>query len=113
MPIRFRVVDLLEVKIDQYRVASFDGRVLEIFGGSVRRFPGELLSVTGSRPDKKGKSGCHADSVRKRRCPSPRRTAVRRVPAAPRRLETRRGEGRLPVIHASATAGTARPDFTG
>jgi len=54
MPIRFRVVDLLEVKIDQYRVASFDGRVLEIFGGSVRRFPVELLSVTGSRPDKKG-----------------------------------------------------------
>jgi hypothetical protein len=47
-------VDLLEVDIDQNRVATFDGRVLEIFGGSVRRFHVKLLTVTVSGPDKRG-----------------------------------------------------------
>jgi hypothetical protein len=50
----FNAVDLLEVKIDHDRVASFDGRVLEVFGGSVRRFHVQLLSVTVAGPDKKG-----------------------------------------------------------
>ena len=45
---------LLEVKIDQNRVVTFDGRVLEVFGGSVRRFHVELLTVTVREPDKKG-----------------------------------------------------------
>jgi hypothetical protein len=47
-------MDLLEVVIDQNRVVAFDGRVLEVFGGSVRRFHVKLLAVTVSGPDKKG-----------------------------------------------------------
>ena len=47
-------MDPLEVEIDQNRVATFDGRVLEIFGGSVRRFHVKLLTVTVSGPDKRG-----------------------------------------------------------
>jgi len=47
-------MDLLEVEIDQYRLAAFDGRVLEIFGGSVRRFHVKLLTVRLSGPDKQG-----------------------------------------------------------
>jgi len=47
-------MDLLEVEIDQNRVIAFDGRVLEVFGGSVRRFHIELLAVNVSSPDKNG-----------------------------------------------------------
>jgi hypothetical protein len=45
---------LLEVEVDRNRVVAFDGRVLEVFGGSVRRFHVKLLAVTVSGPDKKG-----------------------------------------------------------
>jgi hypothetical protein len=44
----------LEVQIDSNRVVSFDGRVLEIFGASVRRYHVTLLAVTVSGPDKRG-----------------------------------------------------------
>jgi hypothetical protein len=47
-------MDLLEVAAGPNRVVAFDGRVLEIFGGSVRRFHAKLLSVTVSGPDKHG-----------------------------------------------------------
>lgn len=47
-------MDPLAVKIDQNRVVAFDGHVLEIFGGTVRRFHIKLLAVTVSSPDKKG-----------------------------------------------------------
>jgi len=45
---------LLEVGAGPNRIVSFDGRVLEVFGGSVRRFHVSLLSVTVSGPDKHG-----------------------------------------------------------
>ncbi len=45
---------VLEVQFDQNRVAAFDGRVLEIFGGAERRFHVKLLTVTVSAPDKRG-----------------------------------------------------------
>jgi len=45
---------LLEVGAGPNRIVSFDGRVLEVFGGSVRRFHVNLLSVTVSGPDKHG-----------------------------------------------------------
>jgi hypothetical protein len=45
---------MIEIEIDQNRLATFDGRVLEIFGGSVRRFHVTLLTVTVSGPDKHG-----------------------------------------------------------
>ena len=45
---------VLEVQIDQNRLATFDGKVLEVFGGSVRRFHINLLTVKISRPDKRG-----------------------------------------------------------
>jgi len=44
----------LEVQIDANRVATFDGHVLELFGGSGRRFHVRLLSVKVSQPNKKG-----------------------------------------------------------
>jgi hypothetical protein len=47
-------MDLLEVEIGQRRVAAFDGRVLEIFGGPERRFHVKLLTVSVSGPDKRG-----------------------------------------------------------
>lgn len=47
-------MDVLEVAAGPNRVVSFDGRVLEVFGGSVRRFHVRLLSVTVSGPDKHG-----------------------------------------------------------
>jgi hypothetical protein len=47
-------VSLLEVQIDGNRLVAFDGQVLEVFGGSVRRFHVKLLTVTVSRPDKRG-----------------------------------------------------------
>lgn len=47
-------MDLLEVEIDQNRVVTFDGHVLQVFGRSVRRFHVRLLAVTMSGPDKKG-----------------------------------------------------------
>jgi hypothetical protein len=47
-------MDLLEIEAGPHRVVSFDGRVLEVFGGSVRRFHVRLLSVTVSAPDKHG-----------------------------------------------------------
>jgi hypothetical protein len=50
----FNAMDALEIQIDQNRVVTFDGRVLEVFGGSVRRFHVKLLTVTVSAPDKKG-----------------------------------------------------------
>jgi hypothetical protein len=47
-------MSLLEVGAGPHRVVSFDGRVLEVFGGSVRRFHVRLLSVTVSGPDRHG-----------------------------------------------------------
>ena len=44
----------LEVQIDQNRLVAFDGQILEVFGGSVRRFHVKLLTVTVSGPDKRG-----------------------------------------------------------
>lgn len=52
--VRSNAMDLIEVDIDQNRVATFDGRVLEIFGGSVRRFHVKLLTASVSGPDKHG-----------------------------------------------------------
>jgi hypothetical protein len=45
-------MELLEVAAGPNRMVTFDGRVLEVFGGSVRRFHVKLLSVTVSGPDK-------------------------------------------------------------
>ena len=53
-PGTFAVMYLLEVGAGPNRIVSFDGRVLEVFGGSVRRFHVNLLSVTVSGPDKHG-----------------------------------------------------------
>jgi len=50
----FAVMDLLEVAAGPNRIVAFDGRVLEVFGGSVRRFHVKLLSVTVSGADKHG-----------------------------------------------------------
>jgi hypothetical protein len=47
-------MDVLEIDVDQNRVISFDGRVVEIFGGSVRRFHVKLLTVRVPQPDKRG-----------------------------------------------------------
>jgi hypothetical protein len=47
-------MDPLDIDIDQNRVASFDGRVLEVFGGDVRRFHVRLLTVVVPAPDKRG-----------------------------------------------------------
>lgn len=47
-------MDPVEVQLDANRVVSFDGRALEIFGGSVRRFHAKLLTVTVPAPDKRG-----------------------------------------------------------
>jgi len=47
-------VELLEVKLGSLRVAAFDGRVLELFGATVRRFHVQLLTVAVTRPDRKG-----------------------------------------------------------
>ncbi len=52
-PVSFRAMEVLEVEIDQNRVA-FDGRVLEVFGGSVRRFHVTLLTAKVAGPDKRG-----------------------------------------------------------
>jgi len=54
VPGTFAVMDLLEVAAGRDRVVAFDGRVLEVFGGSVRRFHVGLLSVSVSGPDKHG-----------------------------------------------------------
>jgi hypothetical protein len=53
-PGTFAVMDLLEVAAGPNRMVTFDGRVLEVFGGSARRFHVKLLSVTVSGPDKHG-----------------------------------------------------------
>ena len=45
---------MLEVQLDQNRVVTFDGRVLEVFGGAVRRFHVLLLRVGVSAADKHG-----------------------------------------------------------
>ncbi len=45
---------MLEVQLDHNRVVTFDGRVLEVFGGAVRRFHVLLLRVEISAPDKRG-----------------------------------------------------------
>ena len=42
------------MQIDQNRLATFDGHVLEVFGGTVRRFHVKLLTVGVSPPDKGG-----------------------------------------------------------
>jgi hypothetical protein len=47
-------MDLLEVGAGPNRIVTFDGRVLEVFGGAVRRFHVRLVSVTVSGPDKHG-----------------------------------------------------------
>jgi hypothetical protein len=47
-------MDQLEIEIDENRVATFDGRVLEVFGGEVRRFHVRLLTVVVPGPDKRG-----------------------------------------------------------
>jgi len=44
----------LEVQIDENRLVAFDGQVLEVFGGTVRRFHVKLLTVTVAGPDKRG-----------------------------------------------------------
>jgi len=54
VPGTFAVMDLLEVGAGPNRIVAFDGRVVEVFGGSVRRFHVKLLSVTISGPDKHG-----------------------------------------------------------
>jgi hypothetical protein len=43
-----------DIQLDQNRLVAFDGRVLEVFGGAVRRFHVALLTVTMSDPDKHG-----------------------------------------------------------
>jgi hypothetical protein len=43
-------MNLLEVAAGPNRIVAFDGRVVEVFGGSVRRFHVKLLSVTVSGP---------------------------------------------------------------
>lgn len=54
-PLRYiRLVDQLDIQLDQQRLMSFDGRVLEVFGGAVRRFHVALLTVAVSTPDKRG-----------------------------------------------------------
>jgi hypothetical protein len=47
-------VDPVEVVIDDNRVVAFDGRVLEIFGGTEGRFHVAVLSLQVSEPDKRG-----------------------------------------------------------
>lgn len=47
-------MSLLEVQLGPYRVVTFDGHALEIFGGEVRRFHIKLMTVKVSAPDKKG-----------------------------------------------------------
>jgi hypothetical protein len=47
-------VDQPDIQLDANRLVTFDGRVLEVFGGAVRRFHVALLAVTVSDPDKKG-----------------------------------------------------------
>jgi hypothetical protein len=47
-------VDQSEIQLDEHRLVTFDGRVLEVFGGAVRRFHVALLTVTVPDPDKKG-----------------------------------------------------------
>jgi hypothetical protein len=47
-------MDLLEIEVDENRVVAFDGRVVEIFGGSVRRFHVKLLTVRVPQADKRG-----------------------------------------------------------
>jgi hypothetical protein len=48
-------MDPVEVELDAFRVVAFDGRALEIFGASERRFHVKLLAVTVAAPDKKGR----------------------------------------------------------
>jgi hypothetical protein len=45
---------MLEVRLDENKLFAFDGRVLEIFGGSVRRFHVALLTVAVHARDKRG-----------------------------------------------------------
>jgi hypothetical protein len=47
-------VEQPDIQLDANRLVTFDGRVLEVFGGAVRRFHVALLAVTVSDPDKKG-----------------------------------------------------------
>jgi len=49
-----RAVDAVEAQIDECRIVTFDGRVLEVFGGETRRFHGQLCSLRLPPPDKKG-----------------------------------------------------------
>lgn len=45
---------VLEARVDDNKLVAFDGRVLEIFGGSVRRFHVALLTVTVHAPNERG-----------------------------------------------------------
>jgi hypothetical protein len=47
-------MDLIEVSAGHGHIVAFDGRVLEVFGASPRRFHVNLLSVTVLAPDKHG-----------------------------------------------------------
>ena len=47
-------MNAVEVQLDANRVVAFDGHVLEVFGGAVRRFHRQLLTVRVSEPDKRG-----------------------------------------------------------
>ena len=47
-------MDLIEVSVGHGRIIAFDGRVLEVFGASPRRFHADLLSVAVLSPDKHG-----------------------------------------------------------
>jgi len=54
-----------EARLDDNKLVAFDGRVLEIFGGTVKRFHVALLTVTVHAPDKRGNVGVtftHAQS---------------------------------------------------
>ena len=48
-------MELLETRVDDYRVAAFDGRVLEFFGLTEGRYHVALLTVQVAGPDKHGK----------------------------------------------------------
>ena len=47
-------MDPLEVQLDAFRVVTFEGRVLEIFGGQDQRYHVKLLTVSVAAPDKRG-----------------------------------------------------------
>ena len=48
-------MELVETRVDDYRMAAFDGRVLEFFGLTEGRYHTALLSVQVAAVDKHGK----------------------------------------------------------